>query len=218
MVKNKFDAIIFDMDGTLVDSESALLGIWETTARDAGFDFSRAVMIKTIGTTYDETVRIMREVYPDAPHDEIRVEMSARFKAMRENGQIGLMPGALEALEEVSQLGVPIGLCTSTRGSSATVTLESVGILKYFNATVFGDEVANGKPDPEPYLKVASKLGVSPARCLVAEDSPSGARSALSAGMTVTIIPDIILLPEDVLSRVILLDSINQVASVFSHR
>jgi len=208
--KYKYRAVIFDMDGTLVDSERALLDLWDTVAREMGHVFSRATLMSTVGTTYRETIRLMGVAYPDAPHDDIRTETSKRYRELREQGGIGLRPGALQALEEVSGYGLPIGLCTSTGSSSAAFTLESVGIMKYFDATIYGDEVVHGKPDPEPYLKVAEKLGVSPADCFVVEDSPSGARSALAAGMAVAVVPDVIPVPDDVAKKTTVLESITQ--------
>ena len=196
-----FKGIIFDMDGTLVDSERALLDMWECAARDAGFGFSRELMITTIGTTFAETMRIMTEAYPDAPQMEIRRETSARFQALRAGGGLKLRPGVVETLEKAASLGLLIGLCTSSRDESAAKTLKSVGISHYFNATVFGSDVEKGKPDPEPYLLVAKRLGVSPSECYVIEDSPSGARSALAAGMTVAVVPDMVAVPEDVAER-----------------
>ena len=209
-----YKAVIFDMDGTLVDSERALLDVWDSTAREMGYIFSRDVMMKTIGTTYAETMRMIRETYPDAPHDDIRKETSLRFGAMRAGGQIALRPGARTALAAVSDLGLKIGLCTSTRGMSAKATLDSVGISGYFNATVFGDEITRGKPDPEPYLLVASKLGLNPRECLAVEDSPSGARSALAAGMAVAFVPDMLPVPDDVADKIAIVDNITQIITL----
>ena len=210
----QYKAVIFDMDGTLVDTERMLLNIWESTAKEMGYVFSLDVMKKTIGITLADTIRVMLEEYPDAPHDEIRALMSERFRKIRESGQIALRPGAQEALEGVSKSGLKIGLCTSTRSSSAKITLKATGIHHYFDAVAFGDEVTRGKPDPEPYLLVASRLGADPGDCLAVEDSPSGARSALSAGMSVAYVPDIIPPPEEITDKITVLESIVQVISL----
>ena len=213
-MESKILAVVFDMDGTLIDSERVLLDVWISVARERGHIFSAAVMEKTIGTTAADTIKIMKEAYPSAPHDEIRAEMSARFREMRERGMIGLRPGVDEALEIVSRAGLAIGLCTSTRSSSAKVTLEAAGINRYFTAAAYGDEVTRGKPDPEPYLLVASKLRVSPSNCLAVEDSPAGARSALSSGMTVAFVPDMIPIPNDLTNKVTHLKTIAEIASL----
>ena len=210
----KYQAVIFDMDGTLVDSERALLNTWDSTAREMGYVFSLDIMMSTIGLTLADTQRVMRGAYPDAPHGDIRTETSSRFKQLRESGKIALRQGALETLEEISRLGMKIGLCTSTRSSSARITLESTGIYKFFDAIVYGDDITRGKPDPEPYLLAASRLCVDPACCFAVEDSPSGALSALSAGMTVAVVPDILPVPENVAERTTVLKNIAQIAKL----
>jgi HAD superfamily hydrolase (TIGR01509 family) len=195
---NAYKAVVFDMDGTLVDSERAMLDLWVSAARAEGFDFSREVIQKTIGTTNNDTMRIMAGEYPGAPHEAIRAQMSALYRGMRDRGEIGLRPGAREAIAAARALGLRIALCTSTGAASAELTLKSAGISDVFDAVICGGDVTRGKPDPEPYLTAAARLGVDPRECLAVEDSPSGARSALAAGMDVAFVPDIIPVPRDV--------------------
>jgi len=209
-----YKAVVFDMDGTLIDSERVLLDVWISVASEKGYVFSREIMETTIGTTTADTIDIMREAYPDAPHDEIRAEMSARFRELRENGLIGLRPGVLDALEVVYKAGMKIGLCTSTRSASAEATLKSLDIYRYFDAAAYGDEVTRGKPDPEPYLLAAAKLCIDPGDCLAVEDSPFGAMSALAAGMAVAFVPDVIPAPGDLADKIIILNNIAEIASL----
>jgi HAD superfamily hydrolase (TIGR01509 family) len=202
------------MDGTLVDTERALLEVWESVAAEMGYAFSRERMIATVGTTTKDTIRIMEECYPGAPHEEIRGEMSRRYQMLRANGEIGLRPGVREALDIVAGRGLRMAVCTATRRATVISTLESVGILGYFDVFVCGDEVTRGKPDPEPYLLTAARLGLGPDMCYVIEDSPSGARSALSAGMAVAVVPDMVPAPEDVVDRAAVYDNIIDAVSI----
>jgi HAD superfamily hydrolase (TIGR01509 family) len=160
------------------------------------------VMASTVGTTYKETIRMMEAAYPGAPHDDIRTEVSRRFRAAREVGGIALRPGFGEIVLKAGQKGMKLGICTSTRRSSAEATVAAAGIASCFDAMVCGDDVSRGKPDPEPYLLAAERLGAPPELCVAVEDSPSGVRSALAAGMRVIAVPDVLPIPADLAARV----------------
>jgi HAD superfamily hydrolase (TIGR01509 family) len=194
----RFRALILDMDGTTLDTERVLLKMWETAAREMGYIFAMDVMASTVGTTYAETLRMMDRAYPGAPHDGIRKEVSRRFQAARESGGIALRPGFHEIVRAARERGMALGICTSTRRASAEATLAAAGIAPLFDAMVCGGDTELGKPDPAPYLLAAERLGVQPGQCVAVEDSPSGARSALAAGMRVIVVPDVLAIPPDV--------------------
>ena len=206
--KCKYKAVVFDMDGTLIDSERTRLNLWGSIASGMGHPFSIDSMIRTIGTTNEDTIKMMLVEYPDAPHDNIRKKTSDRYREMREKGEIALRPGARDALEKVRGFGLQIGLCTSTNVATALMALKFAGIQEFFDVMVCGNEVKCGKPNPEPYLLAAQRLGIDPTDCLVIEDSPSGARSALSAGMAVAVVPDLIPVPADVARNAAVFDNI----------
>jgi HAD superfamily hydrolase (TIGR01509 family) len=200
-----------DMDGTLVDTERELIRLQGEVAREKGFHFDRAVMVSTVGTTYETSVRIMHDAYPDAPHAAIREEVGKRFSALRAEGGIPVRKGAHALLDAALTRGMVIGLCTSTQRPSVESTLNAADLTRYFTTTVCADEAEHGKPHPAPYLLAAKRLGVAPENCLVVEDSPAGARSALAAGMRVVVVPDLIPVPDDLADRVTVLDSLLEV-------
>jgi HAD superfamily hydrolase (TIGR01509 family) len=195
-------ALILDMDGTTLDTERVLLKIWEAVARERGHIFSMDVMASTVGTTYKETIRMMEAAYPGAPHDDIRAEVSGRFRIARESGGIALRPGFREIVSRARQKCMKLGICTSTRRVSAEASVAATGIASCFDAMVCGDDVSRGKPDPEPYLLAAKRLGEPPDLCAAVEDSPSGVRSALAAGMRVIAVPDVLPIPADLAALV----------------
>lgn len=210
-----FRALILDMDGTMVDTERTLVDLWEDVAGEMGHPFSRDVLISTVGTTYEETERIMQEAYPGAPHEAIREEVSRRFAPMRDRGEVPVKPGIRELLERAREMGLRVGVCTSTHRASTEKTLAAAGLLSFIDDMVCGGEAERGKPDPAPYLLMAKRLGADPQGCLVVEDSPHGAMSALDAGMTVVVIPDMTEPPEEIRRRVAVLPDAFGVLEMF---
>ena len=186
-----YDAAIFDLDGTLVDSESIIIKAAEVAFAVHGMDMDHALMHGMIGvdatTCRRRLVDHMGAMTADAFTAVWDREIS---KGYRQN--IPLKPGTRRVLEHIHTLGMPIALATSSGRQNAEHKLERTGIAEFFAATITLNEVTYTKPAPEPYLNAAKALDVNPTRCLAFEDSETGARSAMDAGMKVVQVPDIL--------------------------
>lgn len=190
-------AVLFDMDGTLVDSER----VWDTgieeLAEILGGTLDPAVRARMVGTNEDDSVVMLLESLdrPLTEAPERLLWLRARMKQLFADG-VDWKPGAQELLQETRAAGVPTGLVTSTPRELAGIIIGHIG-YDNFDITVCGDEVEVRKPDPEPYRAAAAKLGVDIERCVVLEDSVSGVSSALAAGAVTIAIPNEVELPAD---------------------
>jgi mannitol-1-/sugar-/sorbitol-6-phosphatase len=169
-------AILFDLDGVLVDSTGSVDRQWRIWARERGIDEEKIIAIAH-GVRATEVIRTV------APHLDAEAEVRnlERREASDHDG-VAVMPGAVEMVRAIPQ--GRWGVVTSGSRHLATERLQLAGI-SLPKALVTADDVANGKPHPEPYLKGAKQLGVSPEECLVIEDAPAGIRSAHAGGMKV---------------------------------
>lgn len=181
--------VLFDMDGTLIDSEKIWeIGLRELAARYGG-SLSEAARARMVGTSTQESMRILHEdvgqpwLDPMASGDWL----DARVLELFADG-LEWRPGARELVEAVRAAGLPTALVTATRRSLVEAALSVLG-RHNFDAVICGDEVIRAKPDPMPYLAAASALGVDPRACVAIEDSPTGVASALAAGCAVVAIP-----------------------------
>ncbi|HEY2225786.1 HAD family phosphatase [Actinomycetospora sp.] len=186
-------AVLWDMDGTLVDSES----LWSITmaelAAHLGGELSAATREDLTGSSLRRTVTtVRREVGVPDPDGVEGVDRDGRWLLDRTFALFaqGLpwRPGARDALATVRASGLPTALVTSTYRELTEVALDTIG-REFFDVTVCGDEVAATKPDPAPYLRAAELLGVDPGRCVAVEDSPTGTASAAAAGASVLVVP-----------------------------
>ena len=173
-------AILFDLDGVLVDSTRSVARQWRIWAKDNGIDPESLLEIAH-GRRTIETVRLL------APH--LRAEEETRMLEHREAADtedVTVMPGAAELLQ-----AIPEGRwCVVTSGTRRLATSRlQLGNLPIPKVLVSADDVANGKPDPEPYLKGAELLGIKAEQCLVIEDAPAGIESAHAGGMKVIALP-----------------------------
>jgi HAD superfamily hydrolase (TIGR01509 family) len=196
----KFKAAIFDMDGLLLDTERIFLDAFKQTCDDLGFKFEMELFVKLIGTNSVKTKDILTKGFGRGfNHDRFREVWIRHVDRYLSNNSIPLKVGAVDLLEKISSVPLPMAIATSTRYRDAINTLESTGIINYFKFIVGGDHVTNGKPHPEIYLKTADMLGMSPNECIVFEDSENGVKSAHAAGMDIIQVPDLVTPSEDIM-------------------
>lgn len=185
------DAVLCDMDGTLVDSEKLWTTSLHDTARWLGGALSPAAREAVVG---GDMPRTLATLFDDLglPPDAERMAAAERFLNDRTAelfaGGLSWRPGAQEALRLLDRLGWPTALVTNTERALTEAALDSIG-REHFAVSVCADEVPFGKPDPDLYLRAAELLGVAPGRCLAIEDSPSGALAAERAGAAVLVVP-----------------------------
>ncbi|OBF25245.1 HAD family phosphatase [Mycobacterium sp. ACS4331] len=190
-------AVLWDMDGTLVDSEKLWdLGIQELYRRH-GRELPADVRTATVGGSAESVMEI---VYADLGLDPDPHHMAQTADWLHEYvGELfatGLpwCAGAKEMLDQLLAAEVPMGLVTNTRRGLTEKALDSIG-RHYFSVSVCADEVPSGKPAPDPYLRAAELLGLDPADCLAIEDSLTGSEAAVLAGCAVLVIPNDIEVP-----------------------
>ncbi len=184
-------AVLWDMDGTLVDSEKVWTVSLQDTARALGGELSAAARSAVVGSDLPHTLDVLFDDL-GLPREAARMAEAERLLNQRTaelfDGGLEWRPGALAALHTVRAAGWPTALVTNTGRALTERALDVIG-REHFQATVCGDEVPAGKPDPAPYLRAADLLGVSAADCLAVEDSPTGALAAERAGAGVLVVP-----------------------------
>ena len=186
-------AVVFDMDGLLVDTERIARDGFLHACRANGVRPNPEVYLRCIGTTMKRTRELLIEGHaPGFPYDAITASWNDYCDLHMVRRSPPLKPGAREVLETVRRYDIPCALATATRDPEASERLVSVGLDEFFAVKVTGDRVAKGKPDPETYRTATALLGVNPAHAWALEDSTHGARSALAAGLRVFQIPDLV--------------------------
>ena len=182
-------AVVFDLDGVLIDSEQVWDDVREALAHERGGRWHEDAQRDMMGMSSPEWSRYMHEVIglQDAP-EEIAAEVVRRMED-RYRERLPLLPGAREAVERLAARW-PLGLASSSNRELIDLALELGHLARFFRATVSSEEVERGKPAPDVYLEAARRLGVDPARAAAIEDSHNGIRSAKAAGMRVVAIPN----------------------------
>ena len=183
-------AVIFDMDGLMLDSERLSLEFRRRIHEARGLPFEN-LLPYTMGRNTEAARPIYLAHYgQDYPFEEIRAEIGEMWSRYLRENPVPVKPGLFPLLDYLRERGVPAAVATSTSRESALPKLEKAGIAPYLTAMVFGDMVKRSKPEPDIFLTAAARLGEDPAGCMVLEDSPNGILAARRAGMAPVMVPD----------------------------
>ena len=188
-----FDAVIFDMDGVIFDSERATLLCWLELSKEKHFENIYEVFLKCTGTTMERTKQIVLEAYgDDFPYDEYASLASKMYHEKYDGGKLPVKKGVKDILGFLKDNNKKIALASSSRKATVEMELRDAGLLSYFDEIVTGDMVKRSKPEPDIFLKACEAVGVKPSRAYAIEDSFNGIRSAFRGGLKPIMVPDLI--------------------------
>jgi HAD superfamily hydrolase (TIGR01509 family) len=186
-------AIIFDMDGLMLDTEPLYRKVWKRAAAECGYNLTDEMYRELVGRGRKVAEQILARLFaPDFPMEKFRkLSLEDEVRTFTFD-PIETKPGLEEILAFVEARNLPKAVATSTERAIAVPLLTRMNLLPRFRVVATGDEVSRGKPHPDLFMLAAQRLGVAPASCLVLEDSEAGVTAASRAGMRVFLVPDIV--------------------------
>jgi HAD superfamily hydrolase (TIGR01509 family) len=192
-------ALLFDMDGLLVDTERTWFAVETEVMAGLGAPWGDEHQAALVGGPLEKSVQYMldRADRPDVAPDQLAQALLEGMVRHLRAGPVSWQPGAERLLAQAAEAGVPCALVSSSLRPIVDAVLAAIG-TEHFAVTVSGDDVAQTKPNPDPYLLAAELLGVDPVRCVAFEDSETGATSAVAAGCLTVVVPSLVPVPADV--------------------
>ncbi len=188
-----FDAVVFDMDGVIFDSERATMECWLALAGKYGMKGLETTYLDCIGCNAARTDRILQEAYgEDFPYEAFKKEASSSYHEKYDGGRLPLKSGVKEMLSLLKRNGKKIALASSTGRQTVTGQLNDAGISEYFDEVITGDMVTASKPEPDIFLLACEKLGIAPGRAYAIEDSYNGIRAAYRGRLRPIMVPDLL--------------------------
>ncbi len=190
-MNKQLQAVIFDMDGVIFDSERLVIECWEVVAAKHNIPDIVDICMRVQGNNREETGKRFREKYgKDFPYETYKKEVTALFRERYGGGRLPLKPGVTEILKELKRNNIPLALASSTRSDIVKLEMSEANLLPYFDAVLGGDMAPRSKPEPDIFLAAAAALQAEPKCCYVLEDSHNGIRAAYRAGMHPIMVPD----------------------------
>ena len=192
MKGDHISALVFDMDGLLLDSERIMRDVWRRAAAMQSCVLDDDLYVGLIGTTERDAVDRLIARFGEALDPVALLEQVRRGERVLQTEAVPLRPGALELLDWARAVELPCAVATSTRRANAAARLARAGVVDRFVTIVGGDDVERGKPHPDIYERAARELGLETSACVALEDSEHGVLAASRAGMCTIMVPDLV--------------------------
>lgn len=190
-MQHEIGAIVFDMDGLMLDTEPLYKSAWQIAAIELGFTLDDPFYATLVGRPTSDCERdLVTQCGVSFPLNRFRLRWQELWRAEVAANGIRLKPGLMEFLAYLDANRIPVAVATSSEKDYAAFSLRHAGLEGRFGVIVSGDEVAHGKPEPHIYAEAARRLRVSPVSCVAFEDSEAGILAASRAGMRAILIPD----------------------------
>lgn len=198
----KIKGAVLDMDGLMFDTEILTYKLQKEILKNDGFKFSLEDYKQTVGKRLADLTPLFHKAFgDDFDLDAFRAKCREAYINYTDENGVPVKDGLFDLLEKLKANKIKIALATSTTSKSAKRTLKIAGVLEYFDEFVCAEDVENGKPHPEAFLKAAEKLSLKPEDCVALEDSFNGIKSASAAGMITVMVPDLIEPTEEIKNK-----------------